>query len=191
MQIHKQIRSQRNQMGLSQEELAEEIFVSRQSISNWERGSNYPDLDSLLALSTLFEISLDHLVKGDIDIMKEKIESGLIREFENLARNLALMFAASMILLVPFYKLFGLEGLIVWLVLYGLVLWYSLKVERFKKEHQIETYKEIRDFMNGLPVDTKSSTSKRISMFSNIIVKMLVGGVVGFVFSYVLFSIFM
>lgn len=191
MQIHKQIRSQRNQMGLSQEELAEEIFVSRQSISNWERGSNYPDLDSLLALSTLFEISLDHLVKGDIDIMKEKIESGLIREFENLARNLALMFVVSMILLVPFYKFFGLEGLIVWLVLYGLVLWYSLKVERFKKEHQIETYKEIRDFMNGLPVDTKSSTSKRISMFSNVIVKMLVGGVVGFVFSYVLFSIIM
>ncbi len=36
MQIHKQIRSQRNQMGLSQEELAEEIFLSRQSISNWE-----------------------------------------------------------------------------------------------------------------------------------------------------------
>ena len=123
--------------------------------------------------------------------MKEKIESGLIREFENLARNLALMFVVSMILLVPFYKFFGLEGLIVWLVLYGLVLWYSLKVERFKKEHQIETYKEIRDFMNGLPVDTKSSTSKRISMFSNVIVKMLVGGVVGFVFSYVLFSIIM
>lgn len=191
MQIHKQIRSQRNQMGLSQEELAEEIFVSRQSISNWERGSNYPDLDSLLALSTLFEISLDQLVKGDIDIMKEKIESGLIREFENLARNLALMFVASMILLVPFYKFFGLEGLIVWLVLYGLVFWYSLKVERFKKEHQIETYKEIRDFMNGLPVDNNSSTSKRISKFSNILVKMLVGGVVGFVFSYVLFSIIM
>ena len=102
MQIHKQIRSHRNQMGLSQEELAEEIFVSRKSISNWERGSNYPDLDSLLALSTLFEIPLDHLVKGDIDIMKEKIESGLIREFENLARNLALMFVVSMILLVPF-----------------------------------------------------------------------------------------
>ena len=101
------------------------------------------------------------------------------------------MFVVSMILLVPFYKFFGLEGLIVWLVLYGLVLWYSLKVERFKKEHQIETYKEIRDFMNGLPVDTKSSTSKRISMFSNVIVKMLVGGVVGFVFSYVLFSIIM
>ena len=45
--------------------------------------------------------------------------------------------------------------------------------------------------MNGLPVDTKSSTSKRISMFSNVIVKMLVGGVVEFVFSYVLFSIIM
>ena len=111
MQIHKQIRSQRNQMGLSQEELAEEIFVSRQSISNWERGSKYPDLDSLLALSTLFEISLDHLVKGDIDIMKEKIESGLIREFENLARNLALMFVVSMILLVPFYKFFWFRRL--------------------------------------------------------------------------------
>ena len=191
MQIHNQIKSQRNLMGLSQEELAEEIFVSRQSISNWERGSNYPDLDSLLALSTLFEISLDQLVKGDIDIMKEKIESGLIKEFENLARNLALMFVASMILLVPFYKFFGLEGLIVWLILYGLVFWYSLKVERFKKEHQIETYKEIRDFMNGLPVDTKSSSSTRILKFSNILVKMLVGGVVGFVFTYVLFTFFM
>mgnify|MGYP005527732507 CR=1 FL=1 len=60
-------------MNLSQEELAEKIYVTRQTISNWENDKSYPDIHSLLLLSSTFHISLDQLIKGDITTMKEEI----------------------------------------------------------------------------------------------------------------------
>jgi len=66
MEISKQIKKYRLEMEVSQEELAERIFVSRQTVSNWENEKNYPDLKSLLLLSSLFGVSLDILVKGEL-----------------------------------------------------------------------------------------------------------------------------
>ena len=71
MNLQHQIRAHRNRLNISQEELAERIFVSRQTISNWETGKNYPDIHSLLLLSNVFVISLDELVKGDLQIMQK------------------------------------------------------------------------------------------------------------------------
>ena len=64
------------------EELAEKIYVTRQSISNWENGKTYPDIHSLLLLSSLFGISLDQLVKGDIEIMKEAIKEEEVKKMK-------------------------------------------------------------------------------------------------------------
>lgn len=54
----------RNQKGLSQDALAESVGVSRQSVSKWETAASVPELDKLVKLSDLFEISLDELVRG-------------------------------------------------------------------------------------------------------------------------------
>lgn len=54
----------RKQAGISQEELAERLNVSRQAISKWERGEACPDMDNLVAIAELFEVSLDALVTG-------------------------------------------------------------------------------------------------------------------------------
>ena len=54
MDISNQIKKRRTDMGLSQEELAERIYVSRQTISNWETDKTYPDIQSLLLLSISF-----------------------------------------------------------------------------------------------------------------------------------------
>ena len=83
MEIGTQIKKYRLASELSQEELAEKIYVTRQTISNWENGRNYPDVKSLLLLSSLFNISLDILVKGDIEEMKEKINEEDIRRLNN------------------------------------------------------------------------------------------------------------
>ena len=55
----------RTQAGLSQEALAEQLGVSRQSISKWETDSSIPDLDKLVRLSEIFGVTLDELVKGE------------------------------------------------------------------------------------------------------------------------------
>ena len=57
----------RKQANLSQEDLAERINVSRQAISKWERGEAYPDIENLVAISRLFDVTLDFLVYGTED----------------------------------------------------------------------------------------------------------------------------
>ena len=72
MVISEQIRKYRTEMGLSQEELGEIIYVTRQTVSNWEIGKSCPDLHSLLTLCTLFHTSLYQMIfdqELDRDIM--------------------------------------------------------------------------------------------------------------------------
>lgn len=61
-------------MKFLQDELSQKIFVSRQTISNWENNKNYPDVKSLLLLSSLFNVSLHILIKGDLEEMKGQIK---------------------------------------------------------------------------------------------------------------------
>lgn len=62
MELGKQIKKYRTEANLSQEELADKVFVSRQTVSNWENDKNYPDIKSLVLLSEIFHISLDNLI---------------------------------------------------------------------------------------------------------------------------------
>lgn len=83
MEFGKQIKKLRQEAQLSQEELAERIYVSRQTISNWENDKSYPDVNSLVLLSETFQISLDKLIKGDIEVMKDVIQK---EEIEKMNR---------------------------------------------------------------------------------------------------------
>lgn len=73
MEIGNKIKEARNGAGLTQDQAAEKIMVSRQTISNWENGKTMPDIASVIKMSDLYHISLDELLKGDQDMMK-KIE---------------------------------------------------------------------------------------------------------------------
>ena len=96
MELHTQIKKYRSNLSLSQEELAEKVYVTRQTISNWENNKNYPDIHSLLLLSSIFHISLDQLVKGDIDIMRQEISEA---ELKNFNRNGAI-FTSLLVLFI-------------------------------------------------------------------------------------------
>ena len=80
MELGKQIRKYRQEAQLSQDELANRVYVSRQTISNWENDKSYPDVNSLILLSEIFHVSLDILIKGDIDTMKEVIKQEEIKK---------------------------------------------------------------------------------------------------------------
>ena len=73
MEIGEKLKSSRLNAGMTQEQIAEKINVSRQTISNWENGKSLPDVISLIEISDLYQISLDDLLKGDKKMMK-KIE---------------------------------------------------------------------------------------------------------------------
>ena len=69
MEIGQKLKNARTASGLTQELVAEKLGVSRQTISNWENEKSYPDIVSVIALSDLYSISLDDLLKGDQNMM--------------------------------------------------------------------------------------------------------------------------
>lgn len=153
MKISAQIKKYRTGMNLSQEELAEKLYVSRQTISNWETGKNYPDIHSLLLLSTLFQVSLDELIKGDIEVMKEEIQETEIKKLRVYGKVLTGLMAAMVLSAVPLSLWLGIYGMIFWGVLAGVTVFVCYKVEQVKKDNRIHTYKEIVAFMNGKRLD--------------------------------------
>lgn len=75
MEIGARLKSARNANGLTQEQVAEEIGVSRQSVSNWENCRSYPDIVSVIKLSDLYSVSLDELLKEDTKMIKHLDEA--------------------------------------------------------------------------------------------------------------------
>lgn len=73
--IGSKIKRARLEKKLTQEQIAELLGVSRQTISNWENEKSYPDIISVIELSSLYSISLDDLLKGDERMMEHLEES--------------------------------------------------------------------------------------------------------------------
>ncbi|MBD5552507.1 MAG: helix-turn-helix transcriptional regulator [Lachnospiraceae bacterium] len=65
MEIGSKLKNARNDSGLTQEQAAEAIGVSRQTISNWENNKSYPDIISVIKMSDIYSVSLDHLLKEE------------------------------------------------------------------------------------------------------------------------------
>ena len=153
MELNEQIKKYRTEMNLSQEELAEKIYVTRQSISNWENGKTYPDIHSLLLLSSLFGISLDQLVKGDIEIMKDVIQKEEIEKMNRYGRIYTIMLIATIVSAVPLFMWLGLWAFIPWGGLWATSMYFALKIEKIKKDNDVQTYKEIVAFYEGKRLD--------------------------------------
>lgn len=68
MKFGNRIKEQRIKFEMTQSDVAKELFTSRQTISNWEKGKNYPDLDMLIKISDFFHVSIDSLLREDKDL---------------------------------------------------------------------------------------------------------------------------
>ena len=153
MELNEQIKKYRTEMNLSQEELAEKIFVTRQSISNWENGKTYPDIHSLLLLSSLFGISLDQLVKGDIEVMKEVIQKEEIEKMNRYGRIYTVMLIVTAISAVPLFMWLGVWAFVPWGIIWAISMYFAFKIEKVKKDNDVQTYKEIVAFYEGKRLD--------------------------------------
>lgn len=149
MQLNKQIKKYRIEANLSQEELADKLFVSRQTISNWENDKSYPDVNSLLLISEVFHISLDHLIKGDVEEMKKEIDVQEHMKFQKDSIIFTIIFIAILILPIPLTILLEWYGFLLYLMIVGIGLYYAVRIEKYKKKHDIQTYKEIISFTEG------------------------------------------
>lgn len=160
MEVKEQIRAYRSSLGLSQEELAEAVYVTRQTVSNWETGKSYPDIQSLLRLSALYGVSLDQLIKGDAERMKEKINDDEIRAFNRLSNVFALMMVLSLLAWAPLACFLHWWGMALAVILFAFTFFLALRVEKEKKKYDIQSYKEIVAFLEGRRLDEISKAQE-------------------------------
>lgn len=153
MELGKQIKMYRLENKLSQEELADRIYVSRQTISNWENDKSYPDINSLVLLSEVFKISLDRLIKGDIETMKDVIQKEEVDKMNRYGKIYTIMLIVTVVSAVPLFMWLGVWALIPWGIIWMLSMYFASKIEKIKKDNDVQTYKEIVAFSEGKLLD--------------------------------------
>ncbi|HDB5182800.1 TPA: helix-turn-helix transcriptional regulator [Staphylococcus aureus] len=158
MNLSKQIKKYRERDGYSQEYLAEKLYVSRQSISNWENDKSLPDIHNLLMMCDLFNVTLDDLVKGTIPFAPDiKAQRSL-----NLWTYVMLIFMTlAAILTGPLVVYWNWAWGITVIVIYGIGYYASMKIEDFKKVHKMDNYDRIVAFMNGKDPSEVQTTKAR------------------------------
>ena len=188
MELGSQIRRYRSERGMSQDDLVGRIFVSRQTISNWEYDRTYPDVQNLLLLSDLFDVTIDQLIKGDLDTMKQALDKDVL---SMKILNMILCGLAVVIFIVDGLMLYGvavakrewpwplsLMGLLALLVLLGMIIGLEGNI---KRRNDIRTYREIKAFLAGEEVDRSDcdhmpSLKKRLLLLLLVIVVCAVAG---------------
>lgn len=140
MEFHEKLQQLRKQKGLTQEELAAVLYVSRTAVSKWESGRGYPNIDSLKAIAKFFSVTIDDLLSGE-EVLTIAEEDR--KQKESHVRDLVfgmLDCSASMFFLLPFFEqtadgvirevsLLSLTEISSWLkavycmVILGLIVW--------------------------------------------------------------------
>lgn len=179
MEVGAQIRKHRMDLNLSQEELAEKVYVTRQTISNWETGKSYPDIHSLLLLGSLFNVSLDQLIKGDAKIMKKEIKAAEVDKI-NLYSKISVMFLlVTFVSVIPLGLWLGAYAVIPCGLLFALAGIFIYKLEKVKKGNDIYTYKEIVKFMEGERLDEIEEQIERAKRPYQHALQFVIGGLAG------------
>lgn len=189
MDIGTRIKKYREKLNISQDELALKVFVSRQTISNWETNKSYPDIKSLTMLSNIFNVSLDKFIKGDIEEMRKKVDKGKIKEFNVMSY----IFLAEMLIITisayPLAKMDGYIGVVIWVLFFAITFGTATIIERWKKDNDIETYKEILAFIDGKPLTYEESQQEIGKRIYQKILFALLAGVIALIICFIVILI--
>lgn len=168
MEFHEKLQELRKSRGLTQEELAENLYVSRTAISKWESGKGYPSIDSLKAIANYFSVTIDDLLSGEkLLFIAEKENKANVQNMCDLL--FGIMDACSFLLiLLPLYpnavdgyvysvNLFAytqsttLNRLIYWIMFVLLILVGAIKTAQTKFWPEIK-HKYITEISMGIHI---------------------------------------
>ena len=145
MRIADKIKNARMQKGYTQEQVAENLLVSRQTISNWENGRSLPDIISIIKMSELCELSLDEMMKGDKALLK-KVERdvGAVKAEKKLIKFAWISIVIGTILLIlgeilegnPFIDF--MNGALPWVLLGLMFLFAILYLNKEEKDREYD-----------------------------------------------------
>lgn len=167
MDIGNQIRERRARLGLSQDELAQKLYVSRVTISHWETGKTLPDVQSMLLLANLFDTTIDELVRGDVDEMRE-----MVKKSERRTKVFAVALATVEVIVITALAVTAVAGReylepVLRLLLAVLVLAFSIAVLVARRGAGAEDAKSAADLLGaatGDPVEAARESGASLGM---------------------------
>lgn len=114
MKLADQLSTLRKVHNFSQEKVAGNLGVTKQAVSKWENGRGYPDIDNLVILSELYEVTLDELIKGDKTFQKKiKIDA---KDDQNVAMMIGILIIGVIIYYITSETIFLIMGIVIGIV---------------------------------------------------------------------------
>lgn len=156
MKISTILKQHRLDLNLTQEQVAEKVFVSTKSISNWENDRNFPDIESLVRLAKLYNLSLDSLLLEGSDIMndiKKKEKAYQLQKVSLIGPQLTNFILFLMLLLPDKFKIFSMSDSMSYLILLAI---FSNAVTVFYFNNQLKKY------------DIKENEDKKFMIMKNL-----------------------
>lgn len=181
MDVGNQIRERRQRLGLSQDELAQRLYVSRVTVSHWETSKTLPDVQSMLLLANLFGTTIDEMVRGDADEMREMVEKD-----ERRTRVLAVALAVVEVVVVTALAVTAVAGRaylepVLRLLLAVLVLAFSVAALVARRgrgdEEEARSAAELLGAATGEPVAAARASGAALGM--RVVLQVFVGLAVG------------
>lgn len=109
MIFNERLKKEQEKRGWSQTDLAEEIHVSRQSVSKWETGKNYPSIEIIIVLSDLFGITIDEMLRSDKELKEQVIQDSKKLAYPKWKTFFDSVFMLGVFLLLAKLLIFGLN----------------------------------------------------------------------------------
>ncbi|HJA00943.1 MAG TPA: helix-turn-helix domain-containing protein [Candidatus Collinsella stercoripullorum] len=162
MELARRIKEHRARLGMSQADLARALFVTRQTISNWETSRTYPDAQSLLLMSGLFGVSVDSLLKDDSQEMKEALAAGS-RKMNRLGAVMAAFGLACAAWVVVGIALDWDTALIAVpaAALFAPAMCAAFLVDKMRHDNQLFAYQSVLAFLAGEDPDVSNRYNQR------------------------------
>ena len=171
MDFGTKLKEARARLGLTQEDIADGIDVSRQTVSNWENNRSLPDLRSIVEISDIYQISLDDLLKGDRKVMEKLIKYSDIKTMENklniltlivlVTSSLTLLFIDGDILSSTSMPVLNTVSIFLRILLIGLLFYTIIKYVKMRNDYQRQ---------NGNENQPKYNTTKVIIVLAGLCV---------------------
>ena len=124
MTLGEKIRTARKQEGLSQEQLSEKLGISRSSVAKWETDKGIPDISNLIALSDVFGLSLDELIKEDTTVKKKIIADSSAKKWHILV----IMYLLAIVAYVTYFAICHNILMIGFLIATLFMLFFELRI---------------------------------------------------------------
>ncbi|PEQ88753.1 helix-turn-helix domain-containing protein [Bacillus cereus] len=126
MSIGEQLKKLRESKGFSQEDVAKKIGVTRQAVYKWENDKSYPDIDNLILLSEMYNVTLDELIKGKQNI-KEKIHIDEKDEDFEKENEFGFYIGFGLLILSAFVDYEGMQEILLGIALFMIVFYSDVK----------------------------------------------------------------